>query len=335
MKRTLSLVLVGIMLLFAVTGCGSTPAQEGPAGEEEQGAQGPKLDMIRIGTASMTGNSYVQGSAIAQMITEKVDGMNAAAQATGGSGDNCYLLEEDEIELGFVQSATAKEAVTGTGSFEGHKIDVLRGVGVVVVNAFHVIVNNKSGIEKPSDLKGKKVGVATMGGGVEVNANILLGEFGIAEDEYEHIYSTMGEALDMVKLGQVDAVIYATSIGNANVYDTLSNGTCTLLSLPKEEVDRIAKERNEFGPAVIPGGSYPDVPDDVLTISGSMLLLTRENIDEETIYVLTKGLFENNDYLVAQNASLADTIPENAMVGMCVPLHPGAERYLKEIGALE
>ncbi|MGI6703727.1 MAG: TAXI family TRAP transporter solute-binding subunit [Clostridia bacterium] len=335
MKRTLSLILVGVMLIFAVAGCGSTPAPEGSSNDEGEAPKGPQLSMIRIGTASMTGNSYVQGSAIAQMITEKVEGINSAAQATGGSGDNCYLLDEDEIELGFIQSATAKQAVTGTGSFDGQKIESLRGVGVVVVNAFHIIVNTKSGIEKPSDLRGKKVGVATMGGGVEVNANIVLGEFGIAEDEYEHIYSTMGEALEMVKLGQVDAVIYATSIGNANVYDTLSNGTCTLLSLPQEEIDRITSKRDEFGPSVIPGGSYPDVPDDVLAISGSMLLLTRENIDEETIYTVTKGLFENNDYLVAQNASLADTIPENAMVGMCVPLHPGAERYLKEIGALE
>lgn len=319
MKKTLSLLFLGAMVFVVATYCSAAT---------------PQFGMIRIGTASMTGNSFVQGSAIAQMITEQVDGMRVTSQATGGSADNCFLLQDGEIEIGFVMASTAKEASTGTGAFEGNQIDTLRGVGVAVLNQFHIIVNNRANITHPSDLRGRRIGVATMGGGQEFNAVILLNEFGIGGDEFTRIFSTMGEALDMVRTGQVDAVIYATLMGNANVFDILSSGTCTLLSLSQEDVDRIVANRSEFGPAIIPAGTYPDVPYDITTISSSMLLLTRECADEEAIYAFTRALFENNDELIEQVASLATMRPENATVGMSVPFHPGAERFLREIGAL-
>lgn len=338
MKKVLSLVLVAVML-FVVAGCGgttssSTPAASGseaaPSGSEA--ASGTKVTMWRIGTASMTGNSYTTGSAVAQMINEKVDGAEAAAQATGGSGDNCYLLNDKEIELGWIQSATAMEAVSGTGAFEGEKIESMRGVGVVQLNTFHVIVNNKSNVEKIEDLAGKKIGVGPMGGGVEVNAKILLGEFGV--EDFDSIYGTMGEALEAVKNGEVDAVVYATTTGSANISDALNSGNCKLIGMSQEKADEIVAARPEFGPAVIPANSYQDQPEDVYTIAGTMLVLTREDISEDDVYTITKALYENNDFLVSQNAIFKDATLENAAVGMCVPFHPGAEKYLKEKGIL-
>ena len=94
------------------------------------------------------------------------------------------------------------------------------------------------------------------------------------------------------------------------------------------------RQRPEFGPAVIPANSYQDQPEDVYTIAGTMLVLTREDISEDDVYTITKALYENNDFLVSQNAIFKDATLENAAVGMCVPFHPGAEKYLKEKGIL-
>ena len=50
---------------------------------------------------------------------------------------------------------------------------------------------------------------------------------------------------------------------------------------------------------------------------------------------MTKQLYENLDTLyAAHNAAKAIKL-ENAVKGMPVPLHPGAERYYKEVGVIK
>ncbi|MDF3005250.1 MAG: transporter solute receptor, family [Oscillospiraceae bacterium] len=344
MKKIIALVMA--LSIFLVAGCGGNSAASSSAASAPESpsvapsssaaapaSSGTDIKMWRIGTASMTGNFYTMGSAIAQMITNKIDGVEGAAQATGGSADNCFLLQDKEIDLALSQSATVKEAVDSKNAFEGVKIETMRGVGVMYIMQFHVVVNNKSGIKTISDIAGKKVAVAQMGGGVEVNANILLNEFGVID--YTPIYGTMGEAIEAVKTGEADALIYATSVGAANITDALNSGNCSLIGMTEEEVKAITAKRSEFGYALIPAGTYQGQNSDIHTFAGSALILTRDDISEDSVYKFTKAFYENNDYLVSQNAIFNGSIPENAMIGMCVPLHPGAEKYLKEVGAIK
>ncbi len=345
MKKIIALAMA--VSIFLVAGCAGTSAASSSVAASTlestsvaasssaavPASAGTDIKMWRIGTASMTGNFYTLGSAMAQMITNKIDGAEGAAQATGGSADNCFLLQDKEIDLALSQSATVKEAVDSKSAFEGIKIETMRGVGVLYIMQFHVVVNNKSGIKSIPEIAGKKVAVAQMGGGVEVNANILLSEFGVTD--YTPIYGTMGEAIEAVKTGEADALIYATSIGAANITDALNSGNCTLIGMTEEEAKAIAAKRNEFGYAVIPAGTYQGQSSDIHTFAGSALILTRDDISEDSVYKFTKSFYENNEYLVSQNAIFKGSLPENAMIGMCVPLHPGAEKYLKEIGAIK
>lgn len=353
MKKIIALAMA--LSIFLVAGCGGTsaasasapapaPAPAAPASTApSSSAQAPEapvpassgsdIKMWRIGTASMTGNFYTMGSAMAQMITNKIDGVEGAAQATGGSADNCFLLQDKEIDLALSQSATVKEAVDSKNAFEGVKIETMRGVGVLYIMQFHVVVNNKSGIKTIPEIAGKKVAVAQMGGGVEVNANILLNEFGVTD--YTPIYGTMGEAIEAVKTGEADALIYATSVGAANITDALNSGNCSLIGMTEQEAKAITAKRSEFGYAVIPAGTYQGQSSDIHTFAGSALILTRDDISEDSVYKFTKAFYENNDYLVSQNAIFKGSSPENAMIGMCVPLHPGAEKYLKEVSAIK
>lgn len=335
MKKILALILAALMLL-SLAACGSKDTTT-PGGSEQPEDTTPtnagtSVDMWRIGTASMTGNFYTIGSAIAQMVNNCMDGEEAAAQATGGSADNCWLLEDKEIELALIQSATAKQAIDAQDAFDGHPITMMRGIGVTQLNTFHCIVNKNSGVEEIKDLAGKKIGVGPMGGGVEVNANILLSEFGVTD--FTPIYGTMGEALEQVQTGEVDCVIYATTIGSANVSDCLDSGKCKLLGMSAEKAAEICANRTEFGPASIPANTYKDQGEEIATFAGTCLILTRDDISEEEVYQFTKAFYENHDYLVSQNALFTEITPDIATVGMCVPFHPGAERYLKEQGIL-
>ena len=75
----------------------------------------------------------------------------------------------------------------------------------------------------------------------------------------------------------------------------------------------------------------PDVP----TLAVVNFLVTHEGVPEETVYQMTKQLFENLDTMVAAHNAAKAIKLATALDGMPVPLHPGAARYYKEKGLLK
>ncbi len=57
-------------------------------------------------------------------------------------------------------------------------------------------------------------------------------------------------------------------------------------------------------------------------------------MEDDVVYEITKAVFENLDALTSMHERGRDVNIDQAMEGMSVPLHPGAERYLEEQGAL-
>ena len=70
------------------------------------------------------------------------------------------------------------------------------------------------------------------------------------------------------------------------------------------------------------------------TVAVVNFLVTHEDVSEETAYQMTKLLFENLPELEASHKAAAQIKLENALTGMPIPLHPGAERYYKEKGLM-
>ena len=53
---------------------------------------------------------------------------------------------------------------------------------------------------------------------------------------------------------------------------------------------------------------------------------------EESVYLVTKAIFENLAALHEIHKATRDVTLENALFGIGAPLHPGAVRYYREIG---
>ena len=60
----------------------------------------------------------------------------------------------------------------------------------------------------------------------------------------------------------------------------------------------------------------------------------RGEIDEETVYNLTKALWEKIDKVNSASAGLSLVTLESALEAISAELHAGAQRYYKEIGLL-
>jgi len=85
----------------------------------------------------------------------------------------------------------------------------------------------------------------------------------------------------------------------------------------------------------IPAGTYEGQSADVATAAVGNFLVTHDGVSDETVYQMTKLLFDNLDKLAAAHAAAKAIDSAKALDGMPIPLHPGAERYYKEKGLVK
>lgn len=60
--------------------------------------------------------------------------------------------------------------------------------------------------------------------------------------------------------------------------------------------------------------------------------IVSNDLDEDLVYKMTKALFENAEEIAKAHPKGAELDPEYAVSGISIPIHPGAEKYYKEIG---
>jgi TRAP transporter TAXI family solute receptor len=105
-----------------------------------------------------------------------------------------------------------------------------------------------------------------------------------------------------------------------------------VVSVPKEIAEKLGAP---FQAGIIPAGTYDGQDADVPTVTVTNILVTRADISDEEAYQMTKQLFENLPELVAAHKAAKGIKLENAVKGLPIPLHPGAEKYYREKGLLK
>ena len=108
-----------------------------------------------------------------------------------------------------------------------------------------------------------------------------------------------------------------------------------MLSIDESTISNLKAEYPWYVTYMIPAGSYPNQKDDVRTTAIKMVLFCSADLDEETVYMLTKTLWENIAELGESQSSLRNLSPQEAVRDIAgLPLHDGAQRYYREIGVI-
>jgi hypothetical protein len=106
----------------------------------------------------------------------------------------------------------------------------------------------------------------------------------------------------------------------------------TLLSFTEEQARQADGGLGLWTSYLIPATVYPGLKKDVMTIAQPNFLSVRADIDEETVYLITKTIYENLPFLNAIHKATTAMSTDMALAGLPMPLHPGAARYYREIG---
>ena len=299
------------------------------------GAQAQQF--FRIGTGGTAGTYYPVGGMIANAVSQPGK-IVATAAATNGSVANVNGISGGSLESGFSQSDVATWAQKGTGIFEGKPhVPGLRMIANLYPETIHVVVKKGSGIKSVADLKGKRVALDEPGSGTLINARLVLAAYGVQEADIKPEYIKPNQAGDKMKDGSLDAFFFTGGAPAGAIAELASAGSgIELLPIDGPQAQGLRMASPFFANDTIPADTYKGVAA-VNTLAVGAQWVTSDKADAETVYLITKALFSDATQKTLQSGHPKGKMItlKNAVQGVGIPFHPGAERFYKEAGALK
>ncbi len=294
---------------------------------------------VSIGTGGVTGVYYAAGGAICRLVNKdrQKGGTRCSVESTGGSVFNINTIKAGELDLGVVQSDVGYNAYNGAGQFkDAGAFKKLRSVFSLHPEPFTVVARKEANIKSFDDFKGKRFNVGNPGSGTRASMEqflaakgVDLGFFSLASElrPDEH-----GPALCD---GKIDGFLYGVGHPSANIQDPTTSCGAQLVSMTGPVVDKLVADFPYYAKVSIPGGLYPNNPQETNTYGVLATFVTSADVPDETIYLIVKSVFENFEDFKKLHPALGHLNAKDMVKnGLSAPLHPGAEKYFKEKGLL-
>jgi uncharacterized protein len=319
MKRHLISALIGATLLAA-------------------SATASAQTFFRINTGGTAGTYYPIGGLIANAISQPaVPNLVATAVASNGSVANVNAIQGGGAESGFTQADVAFWAYTGTGVYEGKpKVADLRLIANLYQESFQLVVRKGANIKSIADLKGKRVSLDEPGSGTLINARAILAAYGITEKEIKVENLKPNAAGEKLKDNSLDAFFFVGGYPAGAIAELTATGGIDILPITGPEADKLIKDFNFYSADNIPADTYKGIGA-VKTLSVGAQWVTSAKQDATLVYNITKALWNDNTRkaLDAGHAKGKSIVSKNAIAGAGIPIHPGAEKFYKEVGLLK
>ncbi|MEI5667186.1 TAXI family TRAP transporter solute-binding subunit [Bosea sp. CCNWLW174] len=288
-------------------------------------------DFINVLTGGTSGVYYPLGVALSKIYGEKIQNVRPTVQATKASVENLQLLQQGKGEIAFTLGDSLDAAWKGDEE-AGFKspLKKLRGITAIYPNYVQIVASKDSGIKTLADLKGKRLSVGAPKSGTELNARAILAAAGMSYKDLGKIeYLPFAESVELMKNRQLDATLQSAGLGVASLRDLATSVEITVVEVPAAVVDKAGPP---FVKVSIPANTYTGQTAAVPAAAVVNYLVTHEGVKEETVYQMTKAVFDSLPDLAAAHAAARSIKLESALEGMPLPLHPGAARYFKEKG---
>lgn len=310
-------------------------------------AQAQDMKFWRIGTGGAGGTYFPIGGLIANAISNPpgsrpcdkggscgVPGLVAIAVSTNASVANVNAIDAGQLDAGLAGAQSVTQGYNGEGKFVGNKRGKIRVIANLYPEDMHLVLPKGEQLGSLKDLNGKRVGVAAAGSGTQVSVRMILKHYGIKAEEHE-----LGLAQSTQRLadGQLDAFFYAGGTPFAALIQLGSTKGFELYKFSDAEQKEINKIIPYYVDSMIPAGTYENITYDVPTLAVNGQLITSVDQPADLIYDITKALWNDNTrkLLDKGHSKGKDIRKETALKGVLIPVHPGAEKYYKEVGLMK
>ncbi len=310
MRRRLLLTgLAGSLGVGVLSGCTGDP---------------PMRQSMRLGTGEVGGVYRPLGSALVRAMQPR---WQAKALLTAASVDNLERLVTNRAQMAFCAVDAAAQARSGLGSFAG-KFDVHALAGLYS-DYVHVVMRADS-FNDLDGLAGRPVSTGAPGSGTEVVAARMMAAAGINVRGFERHRLGLVESIAALRTGIIDAFFFSGGIPTPAIAELAASNSppITLLNLQPYLETMQSQFGEVYSAGFIPNSAYGRPSAHTVCISN--VLAVPPTMSEDLAYQLTRLLFAAKPQLERAHPEGRQLDPRLALATYPVPLHAGAERYLRE-----
>jgi len=267
------------------------------------------------------------GQSLATAYTDRLPNVRAVAKASGNLDREIKAFEEGATDLAILDVETAYLAFNAESRDEAPSRK-LRAVAALLSTAVQIVARNDANVRRVTDLRGKRVGVGTKGTPTERAARLILQSHGVPFESIRPTFAS-GDAAETLRTGNLDALFLYSPFQNPLIADMAEAGSVRLIPIDRSAIPAIQEQHHFLKATTIPGGTYKNQDDDLLTVGMDVLLVCRQDLAEPLVYDLARTLFDSVPQLKKAHASASAIDPDRGPTA-AIPLHPGAARYYRE-----
>ena len=312
-------------LSMILTACGSKDEGEK---KTDKGKAEEKPKFISILTGGTGGTYYPLGGSFAKIIKDET-GIEANAETSGASAENMTTLKNGDAEIAFTQTDIASYATQGKLMFKDNKVENVKAIATLYPETIQIVTTKKSGIKSVADLKGKKVSVGAPGSGTVANAEQILEVHGLTFDDIKKQDLSFDESTQGIQDGTIDAAFVTAGTPTGAVESMSATEDVVIVPIEQDKIDALIKKYPYYVKDEVPANTY-GLKDAVTTVAVQAMLVARSDLSEKVVYDITKAIFENLNKVTHAKGKLIKV--ENALNGVGIEVHPGAQKYFDEKG---
>ena len=245
------------------------------------------------------------------------------------------LLPETDIDL------DTYHAARGTGPYAAEDADPsLRFITNLWTSSFHFVVrreDSSSGtLSDFLNLQGRRVALGQDGSDLRIQAEALLGALDIAPaNTFQLENLSRQQAVNAFLQGEIDGLLLVDNSQGAEIADFLETAgdQAIALTIDEDQIRAIGgRDALPWTRITLPANTLPGQTGAHVTVGLHNLLCTYERVAEETVYQITKAIFDNLPFLQEMHSATIGISLETALDQLSLPMHAGAASYYGEVG---
>ncbi|MGE3245970.1 MAG: TAXI family TRAP transporter solute-binding subunit [Beijerinckiaceae bacterium] len=295
-----------------------------------------------------TGASFSLSTIVPQVMAKYAakDGLKLQINSDQTLTKSALKLAAGQLDIAVVPPPAHAMMRAGKGPYAraGEKAmklaDNNRALFGFISGYFHIVVWDSSPIKDWKDFKGKKIFIGPPGGAAnrQISAVIELGSgLKLNNKDYTPVRLGWGAGVQAFQDGQMDVLIQPSPAGAAAIEQIGLQRKIRLISLPEGSRTGQKWEATAGSAGLlagdIPAKTYSGQTNNqkpTRTVAFTMQIAVNKSMNDEQAYKLTKSFLDHVDEAKRTVAILKLLPSDNPLIGVNMPLHPGALRYMKE-----
>lgn len=292
---------------------------------------------VRVG-GGLAGTLPVFAARLAQLINDNIDGVTA--NVVSGDVERSQIgIQTGDLTVNIAPSFMTRQIFDGAGS-----------LGVPTPDVRHIITLYGSPMQPIALPDGPdyinqladgryRVWMGSRAGFFYQVFEPMMQAAGVSPQAIERAGGVIEEfsyvdQMQAFQDGRLDAGIFAGPVPYGLLTQIETNPGFKLMNMTAEELDRLEEILPGMGRMFVPAGSYRGQETDVLMPYYVNHLVASVNTDEELIYQITKLMYEQYSVFHGLFSGAEEIDDQDVLLYNTLPVHPGAERFFREVGAM-